>query len=724
MLTKFRTASHVKLVAVSLVGLMLLTSCGGGEEDKTNGGRMDGPIGPTNRVTLSLSQLTQDTSQGKAIIVDYQGPAFDEDDLRVSVDDDTPVESVFVDDQIHLILPLTELGRTSLAFDFGGFASSLSLNITAAPAIADPPAYVASVVEELVAELHALPEGDWGNEIEALYTAEQELSNLSTAEIRELAIVLKQNIEPLLRQLNSPVVAQFSAAACGDAMLNFVGGVVWTNWQGSLRLALGAMVAVKFAAYATVVATIGVVTGLAAVAVGAAELRDITNNVITDCLVSVVGVFVGGAANVLDAPAMAGVRVAQDDPETISKIHFDEGQARAIILSLNRTFDPEWKSEFVSAMQDVGNLLSKLNNGLGSVVDILPSFFPFSSLARGINSFIGKFDGFISTFAGLENPDRVERANHADLRLAGISDRNITGSITDADSGGLSLEFSFEDSSLVPQAGCADFDFTLSNTHVGLVNVPAKLCALQPEATIMAGPSPVSAGAEAIFRVTFDPALSSDITFRLTTTWHRADGSSPSRTQEHTVSRGTTTFTFRVGTKDNGQAVTVGIESGIGYMVGTPGRAEVRVEKMQDRGDDDKDDTPDDDTPADPDYLLCAAYVPVNDEGSIYTFDDDDWQTNTLPGGGAGGTFYFTGLYTYTVIGGGSLPVAAGPYCSVCRAGEVSVATPEGFLTVGCSEYRDTINEAWEDMYQTPIKTIRIPCNIPTENIRTMCSGL
>ena len=88
-------------------------------------------------VTLSLSELTQDTSQGKAIIVDYQGPSFDADDLRVSVGA-TPVESVFVDNQIHLILPLTHAGQTTLEFDFGGFSSSLSLNILAAPVISRP----------------------------------------------------------------------------------------------------------------------------------------------------------------------------------------------------------------------------------------------------------------------------------------------------------------------------------------------------------------------------------------------------------------------------------------------------------------------------------------------------------------------------------------------------------------------------------------------------------
>ena len=467
-----------KLFAVSLVGLMLLNACGGGGEDTTNSGRTNDPVRPPNRVTLSLSDLTQDTSQGKTIIVDYQGPAFDEDDLTLSVGD-TLVQSTFLDGQIYLILPLTQLGETALAFDFGGFSSSLSVDITAAPAIVDPPAYVSGVVEDLAAELDALPAGDWQDEIDALYAAQQELSNLSANEIRELAVVLKQNVEPLLRQLNSPVVAQFSAAACEAEMQEFVlaGGLVHAL-KGAFVVAAGAVVAL-YAPPTFLVAATALSVSVAAVVVGAEAILQATEDILDACLVTAVVELEAGLANILAAPAPAGVRVAQDDPETIGRIHFEEGQAQAIILSLNRTFDPEWQPEFVGTMQDVGNLLSKLNTGLRSAVGILPGFFPFSSVARGMNAFIGKLDGFISTFAGLENPGRVERANHADFRLEGIAHPNITGSITAATSEGLSLSFSFRDPSRVPPEGHVDFEFALSNARAGLeaFDVPARLVA-------------------------------------------------------------------------------------------------------------------------------------------------------------------------------------------------------------------------------------------------------
>ena len=693
MLTKFRTLSHVKLVAVSLIGLVLLTSCGGGGEDTNNDDR-------TARPMLSLSELTPDTSQGKTIIVDYQGPAFDEEDLSVSVGD-TFVESVFVNDQIHLILPLTQLGETSLEFNFGGFSSNLSADIAAAPAIADPPAYVSNMVGDLVAELDALSTGDWQNEIDALYAAEQELSNLSEAEIRELAIFLKQNVEPLLLQLNAPVVAQFDEAACENEMRRFVFS------RQVVTASIG--VAVVYLAAPEPSKAVGFPLMLAGVVAGAALTVRATEEVLNACLLPVV-------ADIRAAlVTTAGVKVAQQGPETISTIHFDEGQATAVTLSLNRTFDPQRRPEFVNTIQSFGDLLLKLNNGLRSVRDNLPGFL--SWLAGGIESFIAKFDGFISTFAGLENPDRVAAVDHADFRLVGISDDSITGTITDAGPERLFLEFNFGDRTTVPQDGCVDFDFTLSSTHVGLedVNVPGRLCALQSEATIMAGRSPVAAGANATFRVTFYPALSFDITFRQTTIWQRANGSSSRRTLERTVSRGTGTLNLGAGTNDNHRAVTVEIQSGIGYTVGSPGSAKVRVK------DDGDDDNGDDDTRVDADYLLCAGYLPVNTEEYIYTFGT--WRgVHGLRG------YYFTGAYSYNVSQpgtwtGGAAIVFAGPHCSACRADEVSVATPGGVSTVGCSEYEDTINEAWEDIYQTPILAFPISCDISNQQIQAMCSS-
>ena len=567
MLTKLVTMSHAKVLVVFLVGLMLLTSCGGGGEDTSDGNETVKPVEPPDEVMLSLSELTQDTSQGKAIIVDYQGPAFDEDDLRISVGD-TPVESVFVNDQIYLLLPLTQLGRASVAFDFGDFSSSLYLDIPPAPVIADPPAYVSSLVEDLVADLDAFSEGDWEDEIEALYAAEQELSNLSTAEIRELAVFLKQNVEPALLDLNSPVVAQVDKADCDRSMRRFAG----------LSVALGVQI-YGFAAYLVIPEPsklAGVVIGGAALLYVVRAARDAAGQVWADC------VHTGIEDIRADIDALTTqVQVAQQSPGMISTIQFDAGEPRGISISLQRKLVDEVRTEFVRAAQDLGDGLQKISNGLHYASDLFPRLSRWS----GIDAFIAKFDGFISRFAGLENPERVEAVDHAGFRLEGISDRNITGSITDAGPERLFLEFNFGDRTTVPQDGCVDFDFTLSNSRAGLedVNVPGRLCASEEdsEATIVADTSSVMEGMSATFTVTFDPAPAWSITLNYTVT--QSGNYVPSDelgNKTLRVSSGTAAATITVTTEDDQTieddgTVSVVLSDATGYTVGTPGGVEL-----------------------------------------------------------------------------------------------------------------------------------------------------
>ena len=316
-------------------------------------------------VTLWLSELTQDTSQGKAIIVDYQGPSFDADDLRVSVGA-TPVESVFVDNQIHLILPLTQAGQTTVEFDFGGFLSSLSLNILAAPVIADPPAYVENIAADLVAGLDALREGDWQDEVDALRAVEQALPNLSEDELRELAVFLKQNLEPLLRQLNSPVLAQYDEVACRQAAERFLRSVATT-----------VVVAGGIGIYTVVPEPskiIGLPILLAGLVLAVQELRQDVDLVMDTCLVT--GIDDIQAALV----TTTGVKAAQQGPETLNTIHFDENQTKAITIALAHRFEHESRSEVLGAIRNLGSLLLKMNNGLHSVVNVLPGFL--SGLSR------------------------------------------------------------------------------------------------------------------------------------------------------------------------------------------------------------------------------------------------------------------------------------------------------------------------------------------------------
>ena len=157
MLTKLITMSHVRLVAVSLVGLMLLASCGGGGGD---GSRAD---------LAYVSNVVAD------LVAELE--ALPEDDWEDAI------EALFAVEQ--------ELPNLS-GEEIRELAVFLEQDIDV----------VVDLAVDLAADLEAFPEGDWEDEVEVLLA--QDLSNLSEGEIRE---EVRKLINPVLQQLDSTVVA-------------------------------------------------------------------------------------------------------------------------------------------------------------------------------------------------------------------------------------------------------------------------------------------------------------------------------------------------------------------------------------------------------------------------------------------------------------------------------------------------------------------------------------
>lgn len=459
MLTKLRNMPQVKLAAVTLIGCLILTSCGGGGgEEGGETGQPDPGTGEPTQVTLSLSDSTQDTSQGRAIIVDYEGPAFDEDDLSVSVGD-TLVGSVVVNDQIHLILPLTESGQTLLTFDFGSFSSDLSLTIDPAPTIADPPAYISELIGDLVTSLDQLREGDLQEIVDALFEAQAELANLSEDELRALAIFFVQNVDPILQQLDSPTVAQFGAV-CGGAINGFIGTL-------SRRSLATAMVTVGIGGLVGGFALgppgliLGAIVGVGAAIVTLDKVQDALNDVLDTCLIktfSEISIVSAGSSS---------VEVAQD----LSPLRFDDGVAARLFVEESHRFAHERRSEVSSATRNLVDTLLIVNETLRQLAD----WFPNLARRFNLNSFIGKIDRYISEFAAFANPDRVVSADHTNLRLGAISDPNINGVITTATTGSLAIRFAFNNK---PSDDCTGFTFDLLNPVDGYNehDIPAQLC--------------------------------------------------------------------------------------------------------------------------------------------------------------------------------------------------------------------------------------------------------
>ena len=484
MLTKLRNTPQVKLAAVTLIGCLILTSCGGGGGD-TEGGTRDetgpGTTEPT-QVTLSLSESTQDTSQGRAITVDYEGPAFDDDDLSVSVGD-TLVGGLVVNDQIHLILPLTESGQTLLTFDFGSFSSDLSLTIDPAPTIADPVVYVSDLIGDLVSSLDQLREGDWQEKVDALLVAQEELANLSEDELRALAIFFVQNLEPILQQLNSPVVAQFDGA-CGGAISDYL--LTFTENNAALAftavlvvVGVGGAVSISGGQLTVPAVAAGVVISLGVATLGMNRARNAFREMFQSCITKAFGKISALASR---PQGSRSVQVAQE----LSPLRFDDGVARQLSVKESHRFEHERKSEVLSKTRNLVDTLLTVNNLLRQFVGRNPNLARFF----GLNSYIDTLDRYVAEFAAFENPDRVEAADHTNLHLGATSDPNISGFITAATTDWVAIQFAFNNE---PSDDCTAFTFNLLNPidEYNADAIPAQLCVSSDPGP----PSPPIAGA-------------------------------------------------------------------------------------------------------------------------------------------------------------------------------------------------------------------------------------
>ena len=425
MLTEIRNMPQVKLTAVTLIGCLLLTSCGGGGGE---GGDTGGP-GPTTEVTLSLADPGQDISQGSVITVDFQGPAFGEEDLVISVGD-TSVGGAVIDDQIHFILPLTASGPTLLTFDFGRFSAGLFLDIDPAPEIADPPAYASDLIDDLVFSLDRLDDGDLLELGDALLEAQAELATLSEDELRALAIFFAQNIEPVLQQLDSPVVAQFDLTECDNATGRYLVALVVIAIAVSYtavgtKSASSPLIPPKVRLLIVVAAASALVLSFAKALVTGRELSEVCIVKGFDSIFEAVRESVGSSS----------VQVAQDS----STLRFDNGVATRLVVEENRRFAGERRSEVAGATQELIEGLLNVNEKLRQLA------VRFPTLARRFNlsSFIDRIDRYISEFALLQNPDHVAPADHTNLRLVAISDPNISGAITAATTDAFSMRFAF-----------------------------------------------------------------------------------------------------------------------------------------------------------------------------------------------------------------------------------------------------------------------------------------
>ena len=207
----------VQQTCAFLACLVMVISCGGGGTSTGDGTPGERPLEPEIPetmdpqeqipVSVQLSDSNQETAQGKTVIFDYSGPELNEEDLTVRVGD-TEVPTLLSETQIYILLPLSESGETTATFEFpGDKTASVQLNIAEAPTIENPEVYVSDQVAEVVSVFESLRD-EYPDVWELLEQAQDQIAGLSEDEARELAILFKQNIEPLL---DTPEISEVDA---------------------------------------------------------------------------------------------------------------------------------------------------------------------------------------------------------------------------------------------------------------------------------------------------------------------------------------------------------------------------------------------------------------------------------------------------------------------------------------------------------------------------------
>lgn len=543
---------------VFLACLFMVAACGGGEGEESTA-----PATPISaRVTLSDS--TRDTSQGKVIIVDYQGPAVTSGSSVRATVGDTVVSGLFAGNSIYLTLPFSESGETAVSFDFGSFSASLKLDIQEAPEIENPRTYVAEQLVDLKRELAPLRSGGYQQAYDAVIRAEEQLADLSEEEIREFAVLFKQNLEPLFAleqtagqgtavrsehpdDFTAPrfLVSQgFDSSECNEAVIRVLRKIV--------IIGLGVSTAQVTAAGPVGVVIAGVGVGMAIITLKKLVDRDI-DALWASCLTPGIEValeFLGGrrvTAKSLgyfpdgEIPRVAGASeiAAQDSEE---RLQFVDDIPRELAISQASRIRHDRREELLEKLSKIRELVVSANRVSGGL----------------LQSLVDALDRYV---------ERSAPADASSIRLSGITNDNITGTITAAESNKLTLKFEFANAEAVNSY--VDFDFTLSSTIEGVddVVVNGRLMPVADTIPGISSYSPLAVGGDVEVTVQFDPPPSEGIVLNYQLARYNPAGNSLGTVEAKTVSvpRGSSEVEITESARDGDEALIISLLPGSGY---------------------------------------------------------------------------------------------------------------------------------------------------------------
>ena len=442
--SRTRAAATIGAAALTLLALAL-TGCG----DAPAPPKMPGdPTPPAAQVSVRLSALTPEPSQGKVVLIDYEGPPFDESELRISLGGQAALATV-ADDQIGVLLPLSHSGSTPLAFDFGGDRSAtMTLNIAMAPSIPDPRQYLETEINKLASALSELAaqESELRELSDALRVAQESLSALGEQEIAEVATLYKQNIgssldRPIssaLLQTASLQAAAFDATMCDRAIQQWWGLHSVTTTASVIG---GVFLNLKTPKTALV--------GTLIVGFNATNYP-----ILIEHLVNVAAICLRPEVTQIFQPAHS-IQTAQVGPAAaLPRLSFRDGEPLAVTVTAAYRIQHDLRETFLNAMSKLRGQLLKFGT------DVRP-------LCEHCAAWLHRQADRI--------PQSVEKeaaVPASGFVLKGVSNADVAGRISGVDGDRLSLTFTVAEAYVPETDDYIDFDFVLANSSIGLDDTP------------------------------------------------------------------------------------------------------------------------------------------------------------------------------------------------------------------------------------------------------------
>ena len=407
--------------------------------------------------SVRLSALTPEPAQGVMILIDYEGPAFDATDLRISLGGEA-LSATVSENQIGVLLPLSHSGAASLAFDFGGGRSAtLTLDIAAAPTIPDPRQYLDTEITKLASALSELAarESELQELHDAVLAAQERLAALDEQEIAYAATLFKQNAELALELPASARLLQTAAlqtAALQTAALQTAGfdsaecGVAMNAWRRMhvATIAVAGAGGLLFTAPEPLSSAIGLFF-LARAATWIPDLLTISIYAADICLQDDV-------TDIQPWPprSIHAAQVLASASASLPRVTFVDGEPQVVTITVASRIVHDLRATFLSALSKLRGYLLRFIDNARPVCE---------RCAAWLNRQAERIP---------QSVEKEERVLASGFVLKGVSNANVTGRISGVDGSRLSLTFTVADS-YVPEANdYIDFDFILANSSIGL----------------------------------------------------------------------------------------------------------------------------------------------------------------------------------------------------------------------------------------------------------------